>query len=399
MPNESDCTSKEDEAQSLLEREHGTLEGKMGIRPLPQVATISYSTIMKPEFDLEKLKREAIAAEIQRKLDANAYFLRAIEAKYLGVGGPTERPFPSVEKELEKSSNWTITQHAQAIDITLDKIEALNSLKKTIREFSGKDRQTDAMWRNEGVPIKRTSGYHTPPPPHSLEEIERVVRLGKVEVEAVEFWVDYHTRTKEGHEAQLKKIQEAAPSIVKANLIKMAQLCETASKAKNIMIKLAREYRKHDRIDPKKAHEYAMNRQVFFTCENQYMPLQREISGLTDVTTLNLPNFPVSLTPEERKGEENILLAAGLYRPKKPKKTIHLKSITDEKGHRDRERYIETKRISAKIDEERKRLPPAVKDAMLDSTVEDLCKAFDDAGKAFANGDLEALKKNKLFRK
>jgi len=295
-----------------LQRRYGTLEGGM-VFPQPQMATVDLETIR--TGDLEALRQEAVTAKEQKELDLIFYYLRHTLSEIQNGGGHFEYPVPSVERLLQETSDFNSNQLRQQIEMVDVEIQRLTDVKKAIADTYTREMLENALWHRKsiiiGLPNRKRSFFI-----NTLEDVEELLALAKEKHKVLDEGIAYYSKLREGYRAQLQRLTETAPAILKEKLCEIQQVCRNADKAKETMIKMASEYRKKDKIEGKVAITYIENKDCFSTFERQYIHLHSEIIKYADAATLSIPQFPARLNADESRGEVWILEVAKKERTK-----------------------------------------------------------------------------------
>ena len=300
-PNCNYRLAKNAEEQAHLRNEYRDPRGGMSMEPAIETVNIPFDQI-DDRNALQAAKEDAQKVKIKQQLALNAYFLNAIKERYYGEGGRIEFLNLTVEEHLANTSKWNRPQYQAAIGSEDDAIKNLYALKGKIKAFTDRDPQIKAMWSNEPIMIRWDNGDHGMACKHSHEEIDQVVELGKEEAAICDFFIDYHTKLREGYALKLQQL--TPPSREKLNEIRDA--VKAAERLKKQQIKMVAEYRKKDAVSDKNAVKYAKLHEQFTVLRETYNRFFREIAPFTSGA---LPAFP-ELSIDERGGEGFILDAA-----------------------------------------------------------------------------------------
>lgn len=222
--------SKEDEPRyPHLQRKYGTQRG-MGVdfRPLPLPQVDRRSILTATPTDIERIKMEFTEEEEQEKRSELAYYFHGIMGDIFPVRGDFESPFPSVQELLEKAKKFAPNDLRQQIEQTCNaQIEKIETAKKILAETYTREKLEGSLWNRKPITISLPNinrmSYVS-----SLDEVEELLELTKEKQTVLDYFLAYYEELKRGYAGLIEKLEEATPAIIKANLAKMSELCETA---------------------------------------------------------------------------------------------------------------------------------------------------------------------------
>lgn len=263
-----------------------------------------------PGFDAKKIMQDFDEAAKQNEAKKHRYQVHSIVAEIL----------PSVEhwgddlteEEAEaKAANGTINSLKQAVSYAEATIEQRETVKDNIQRRFTQENLLAALYGSRQFTDIDLPNFKHFISVFSLTEVEEHLALAKEKVALLDEDIAYQNRLKAIFVAQIQKLVAEARPILARKLCEISQVVKEGLIEREAMVSTLTSCHKHGTVDTGRAHGYMGNKRDFASLQSRYIHLRADITKYADPSTLNIPDFPADLTPDERAlGEMEILAEA-----------------------------------------------------------------------------------------
>jgi hypothetical protein len=251
-----------------------------------------------PGFDPKKIVQDFDEAQKQNEAKKHRYWAKAIVAEILP--SVTHWGDDLTEKEAEvKAANWSINQQEQEKSYVKATIEQRETAKDTIQRRFTRENLETAKYNHEQFTDVDLPNFKHSISIFSLQEVEDHLALAQEKIALLDEDIAYWNRIEAIFEAQIKKLTDAAPAILKEKLCEISQVVKDADKTINGIRKTAiRNQKSHD-VKGKDAVKFSDDHIRFKQLQTRYICLHSEILKYADPSSLSIPVFPNDLSMDD----------------------------------------------------------------------------------------------------